>query len=188
MEEIVQKFGTTELVIMLLLGIVIILAGYRIKKTAFFIAWFLLGFVGCSYIMPQISQTWPAIADSQLYQTLIQIGAGVLVAMLGFSFEKLCVGGICFALTILASIQYFGTEMQTLAISAVVGVLIAGFAVMMMKPATIIATSGVGAYATTIAILMLTSGVMRNDLYWPLFLGLTAVGSGIQFMTTRGMS
>ena len=188
MEEIIQGFGTTELVIMLLLGIVVLLVGYRIKKIAFFIAWFLLGYIGCSYIMPQIKQALPEIVSEPLFQTLIPIGGGLLVAMLGFSIEKLCVGGICFALTILASVQYFGSEMQTIAISAVVGVLIAGFAVVMMKPATIIATSGVGAYACTVAGIMLFAGVTHNDFYWPLLLGLTALGSGIQFLTTKNMS
>ena len=188
MEEIVKGFGTTELVIMLLLGIVVLFFGYRIKKVAFFIAWFILGFVGTSYLMPQISQAIPEVANTQIYQILIQITGGILLSLLGFSIEKLCVGGLCFALVMLVSVQYFGSEMQTIAISAIIGVVVAGVAVMMMKPAAIIATSGVGAYAVTIAFLMLITGVSYNTFYWPMLIGFTLVGSIVQFLTTKHLS
>lgn len=188
MDEIVSGFNTTELIIMLMLGVAVMFAGYRIKKIAFFVAWFILGYIGATYLLPQIEQWLPEVASTQLYQILIPIAGGLLLALLGFSIEKLCVSGICFALTMLASIQYFGTEMQTLAISAVVGIIIAGAATMLMKPATIIATSGVGAYAVTIALLMLITGISQGDLYWPMLIGFTAIGSTIQFLTTKGVS
>lgn len=188
MEEIIQNLSNTELIIMLVLGIVVMLVGYRIKKVAFFVAWFLLGFIGTTYLMPQISNLWPEIGNSQLYQTLITIGGGLIVAMMGFSIEKLCVAGICFALTILVSIQFFGNGVETIGISAVVGLAIGSAAVVLMKPATIVATSGVGAYATTIALIMSVSGITQNEFYWPMLLGFTAVGSTIQFLTTRNMS
>ena len=39
-----DKLGIPEAVIMLALGAVVLLFGYRIKKIALFIIWFLLGF------------------------------------------------------------------------------------------------------------------------------------------------
>jgi hypothetical protein len=188
MEEIIRGFGTTELIIMLALGVGMLLLGYRIKKIAFFVAWFILGYVGTSYLMPQITEMAPEVASTKLFQVLIPIGGGLLVALLGFSIEKLCVAGICFALTMLASIQYFGTDIQTIAISAIVGVIVAGVATMLMKPATIIATAGVGAYAITISLIVLITGISQNDAYWPMLLCLTAAGSIFQFMTTKNMS
>lgn len=185
MEEIISGFNTPELVIMLALGVLVMLFGYRVKKIAFFIAWFILGYMGVTYLMPQIMQWLPEVASTQLYQILLPIGGGLLLALLGFSIEKLCVGGICFALTMLVAVQYFGSEIQTIAIAAVVGVVIAGASTMLMKPATIIATAGVGAYAVTMALLILITGISKHDFYWPMLIGFTAVGAVFQFLTTK---
>ena len=188
MEEIVSGFNTPELVIMLGLGVLVLLFGYRIKKMAFFVAWFILGYIGVTYLLPEIMKLLPEGFNTDLYRALIPIAGGLLLALLGFSIEKLCVGGICFALTMLVAVQYFGTEMQTLAIAAVVGVVVAGAATMLMKPATIIATAGVGAYAITVALLMLITGISQHEFYWPMLIGFTVVGAVFQFLTTKKMS
>ena len=180
-----DKLGIPEAVIMLGLGLVVLLFGYRIKKIAFFIIWFLLGFNLVLWLLPTINDLVPEIAASELYQTLLPIGGGVLLALLGFSIEKLCVGGICFVLTMLITIQYFGTEMQTLAIGGVIGVLAAGLAVMVMKPATIIATAVAGAYALTLAIMKLNTDIDFEAFYWPMIGGIAAAGAVFQFLTTK---
>ena len=185
MEEIINGFNTPELVIMLALGVLVMLFGYRVKKVAFFVAWFILGYIGVSYLTPEIAKVLPEGLNTDLFRALIPIGGGLLLALLGFSIEKLCVSGICFALVMLVAVQYFGTEMQTIAIAAVVGIVVAGAATMLMKPATIIATSGVGAYAVTVALLILITGISQHDFYWPMLIGLTAVGAVFQFLTTK---
>ena len=185
--EIINRFETPELIIMLGLGLAVLLFGYRIKKIAFFIIWFLLGYIGLSYLLPELIKIWPAI-DTDLYRALIPIGGGLLLALLGFSIEKFCVGAICFALTILIGVQYFGTEMQTLAITSVVGIIAAGVAVMLMKPATVIATSVAGAYAITLALLTLIPSISQETYYWPMLIGMTLVGTVFQFLTTKRVS
>lgn len=186
--KLIGHFQMPELFIMLGVGLAVLLFGYRLKKIAFFIIWFLLGFIGVTYLMPEIVKISPEIANSDLYQTLIPIGGGLLLALLGFSIEKLCVGGICFVLVMLVSTQYFGAEMQTLAMSAVVGVVAAGAAVMLMKPATIIATAAAGAYAITLALLALIPNLNFGEFYWPLIIGIAAAGSIFQFLTTKRVS
>ena len=182
-----DKLGIPEAVIMLALGAVVLLFGYRIKKIAFFIIWFLLGFNLVSILMPFINQNVEVIASSDLYQTLLPIGGGLLLALLGFSIEKLCVGGICFVLSMLVTVQYFGTDIQTMAIGGIIGVLVAGFAVMVMKPATIIATAVAGAYALTLAIMKLNTDINFETFYWPMIFGIAAAGSIFQFLTTKRM-
>ena len=186
--KLIGHFQMPELFIMLGVGLAVLLFGYRLKKIAFFIIWFLLGFIGVTYLMPEIIKLSPEIASNGLYQTLIPIGGGLLLALLGFSIEKLCVGGICFVLLMLVSTQYFGAEMQTLAMSAVVGVVAAGAAVMLMKPATIIATAAAGAYAITLALLALIPNLNFGEFYWPLIIGIAAAGSIFQFLTTKRVS
>ena len=186
--EMIENFQTPELIIMLGVGLAVLLFGYRLKKIAFFVVWFMLGYLGMSYLMPQINNLVPEIAASELYQNLLPIAGGLLLALMGFSIEKLCVGGICFVLVMLLAVQYFGTDMQTLAIAAVVGVIVAGAAVMLMKPATIIATSAVGAYAITLALMKLVSDISFENYYWPMILGITAIGGVFQFLTTKRVS
>ena len=84
----INNFGLPELLIMAGLGLAVLLFGYRIKKIAFFIIWFILGYNLMMFLMPVINGAVPQIADSQLYQVLLPIGGGLLLALLGFSIEK----------------------------------------------------------------------------------------------------
>ena len=190
MDTIVKGFQTPELLIMLGLGLAVMLFGYRIKKVAFLIAWFLLGYIGLTNLLQiqEIRQLLPEFLLTDLYQILLPIGGGLLLALLGFSIEKLCVGGICFFLVMMAGIQYFGNDIQTIAITAVVGLIVAVAAVMLMKHATIVATAGIGAYATTLALLALISGIDQNTFYWPMLIGFAAIGTVFQFLTTKHVS
>lgn len=173
---------------MLGIGLAVLLFGYRLKKIAFFIIWFLLGYMGMTYLMPEIIKLVPDIANNDYYKMLIPIGGGLLLAMLGFAIEKLCVGGICFVLVMLITVQYFGTNMQTLAIAAVVGVIVSGAAVMLLKPATIVATAVAGAYGITTALLLLIPDIDHGVFYWPMIGGLSAIGAIFQFLTTKRVS
>lgn len=186
--DMVSKFEPYELVILIVVGVAAMLLGYRIKKIAFFGIWFLLGYMLVGYFMPEIVKWNQEIANNSLWQILLPVGGGLLLALLGFSIEKLCVGGICFALVMLITVQYFGTEMSTVAIGGVVGVIVSGIAVMLMKPATIVATAAAGGYAVTLAILALFPDINQEIYYFPLIGGTTLLGSLFQFMTTKDMS
>lgn len=185
MEINFSNFETPELLIMAGIGLALMFFGYRIKKGAFFLIWFILGYNLTSFLMPTINNVAPDFIKTDLYQALMPIAGGLLLALLGFSIEKLCVGGICFALVLMITIRYFGTEMQTLAIGGVVGILAAGLAVTLMKPAIIVASSVAGAYAITIAVLTLVPDIDKNTFYFPILIGLSAIGSIAQFLTTK---
>ena len=166
-------------------GLLLIFLGYRIKKIAFFIVWFLLGYIATGYLMPIINGAVAEIANSDLWQSLLPIVGGLLLGLMGFMVEKVCLGGICFGLTLMMTAQYFGTEIQTMAIGGIIGVVLGGFAVMMLKPATIIATSVAGGYALTLALLALAPDLDREALFWPMIAGFSVLGTGVQFITCR---
>ena len=180
-----DKLGVPEAVIMIGLGLLLLVFGYRIKKIAFFIIWFILGFNLVLFLMPTINNALPEIASSELYQNLLPIAGGLLLALLGFSIEKICVSGICFALVLMITVQYFGAEVMYLAIGGIIGVILAGVAVRLMKPATIIATAFAGAYTLTLSILKLNPGIDFGVMYWPMILGIAVVGALFQFLTTK---
>lgn len=183
------NFQMPQLLIMAAIGIAVLLFGYRIKKIGFFIIWFLLGLNLTIYLMPWINSVAPVIAGSALWQNLLPIAGGLLFGLLGFSIEKFCVGAICFALVMMITVQYFGNSIQALAIGAVIGVIVAAVAVMMIKPAIIIATAIAGAYALTSCILTWAAGsaIDAGTFYFPILIGLSALGAIFQFCTTDGV-
>lgn len=166
-------------------GLLLMFLGYKIKKIAFFIVWFLLGYIATGYLMPIINGAVAEIANSEMWQSLLPIGGGLLLGLLGFMVEKVCVGGVCFGLTLMMTAQYFGTEMQTMIIGAVIGAVVGGVAVMMLKPATILATAVAGAYALTLAILALAPDLDKETLFWPMIAGFSVLGAGVQFVSCR---
>lgn len=186
--EMIKALELYELLILIAIGLAVLFFGYRIKKVAFFIIWFLLGYNLMTLLMPTLNNLVPDIAGNNIYQFLLPIAGGVLLAMLGFTIEKLCVGGICFVLTMVITAQYFGTEMSTLAIGAVVGILLAGLAVALMKPAIIVATALAGAYALTLTIFAFFNQISFETYYWPILIGIMAIGALFQYATTKHVS
>lgn len=176
------------MIIMALIGLAVLFFGYRIKKAAFFLIWFIIGYNIMGFLMPTINNVAPEVVKTELYQTLIPIAGGILLAFLGFSIEKFCVGALCFALVMMITIRYFGTDVQTLAIGGVLGIIAGAVAVMMIKPAIIIATSVAGAYAITVAILFLFPAVSAQIYYFPILGGLALIGALFQFTTTKHLS
>ncbi|MDO4611592.1 MAG: hypothetical protein Q4B34_01905, partial [Candidatus Saccharibacteria bacterium] len=163
----------------------LMLAGYKIKKIAFFVIWFVIGWTLMEYLMPIINSAVAEIAANGMMQWLLPLCGGLIVALLGFSIEKLCVGGICFGLVVMITAQYFGTEIQTLIIGAILGVVAAGLAVTLMKPAIIVATSVAGAYLTTMSLISIFPEISEQVFYWPMLIGGSVIGSVFQFLTTR---
>ena len=166
-------------------GLALMLIGYKIKKIAFFIIWFLLGYIASRYLLPIINSALPEVAESNFWQGLIPILGGLLLGLMGFMIEKICLGGAVFGLTLLMTAQYFGTEIQTMVIGGIIGAVLGGVAVMMMKPATIIATSIAGGYALTLAILALAPELDVETWFWPMIVGFGALGSLIQFISCK---
>ena len=166
-------------------GLALMFLGYKIKKAAFFVIWFLLGYIATGYLMPIINPAVPEIANSSFWQGLLPILGGLLLGLMGFMIEKIALGGICFGLTLMMTAQYFGTEIQTMVIGGIVGAILAGVAVMMIKPATIVATSVGGAYALTLAVLKLASGIDAETAFWPMIIGFAVLGTVIQFISCK---
>lgn len=182
-----DSLGAPQVIIIAIIGLLVLVAGYRIKKIAFFLIWFILGFYLSATLLPYISPVLPheLVYNWPEYRMLLPLAGGLLLAFFGFSFEKLCVAGICFALVILITVQYFGRDIQTVVAGGMIGVLLAGASTMLLKPATILATSAAGAYTITMALLVLVPNINQEIAYFPSLVGLTALGALVQFLTTR---
>ncbi len=187
-KEIESKFRGLELyesIILIGIGLLVLLFGYRLKKLAFFIIWFLIGYNLMIFLMPALNGLVPQIAENNLWQLLLPIAGGLLLALLGFSIEKVCIAGICFFLVMMITIQYFGTDLPTLAIGAIIGAVAAAAGTALIKPAVIIATAIAGAYALTMAVLNIFPDVSMEVFYFPMIGIFAFIGAIFQFMTTK---
>lgn len=177
---------TYELIFAIILGLLLLFAGFKIKKITFFILWFIIGhYLMTTYLMSPINNAVPQIAGEALWQNLLPIAGGLLLALLGFTIEKLCIAGITLGVTMMITTQYFGTEIQTLLIGLVIGVILAGVSTAMIKPASIIVTSACGAYLLTISLLQIVTAIDLHPYYFLILLAFAAVGIATQFSTNR---
>ena len=177
---------TYELIFAIIIGHLLLLAGYRIKKITFFIAWFIIGYyIMETYLLGIINNAVPQIANDAIYQNLLPLAGGVLMGCLGFTLEKLCVAGITLGVTMMITTKYFGTDVTTLLVGLVIGVILAGVATALMKPAYIVATSAMGAYLLTIALIGLVTAIDLNPYYFLILIALAAIGIITQFSTTK---
>ena len=173
-------------IILIIIGLIVLLFGYKIKKIGFFIIWFMISYYLMGFLMPTLNSWIPQIAGNDFWQTLLPFAGGLLLGLLGFSVEKFCVGGITFILTILIIIQYFGTMPSTILIAAVFGAIVAAAAVALMKPAIIVMTSAAGAYALTTSLITIFT-IDQSTFFFPLLLGITIIGSVSQFIRYKGI-
>lgn len=185
LEAKVKGMELYESLIMAAVGLAVLLFGYRIKKLAFFIIWFLIGYNLILILMPWIQTFAPEVVNTELYQSLLPIAGGALLALMGFSIEKFCVSALCFALIILITVQYFGTEVPTLAIGAILGGVAGTVAIRMLKPAIILATAIAGGWALTVALLQIFPDINREVFYFPMIAIISAIGAIFQFKTTK---
>ena len=174
-----------ELVFTIIIGLLACFFGYRIKKITFFVLWFLLGFNLVRFFLPTITGWFPAIEGSALWENLLPICGGLLLSLIGFTIEKLCVSGLCFFLVMLIGIRYFGTDTPVLLITAVVGVIAGALAVRLMKPSVIALTAVAGAYALTNVLFSFIPELDRVLLYLPSLAGIAVIGAIFQVTTTK---
>lgn len=126
-------------IIAIIIGVFLCLFGYRIKKVAFIIIWFLIGYLLASYAIAQIE-------IDQLWRQLIPIVAGTLLGVLGFSIEKLCIFAVAtfgVSTTIIDTFQL--SEPLPIILAIAVGVVVGIIATRFIKPLGIITTSLSGA-------------------------------------------
>ena len=183
--DMIQDLELYEVLIFAALSLAVLFFGYRIKKIAFFIIWFLIGINGMHYLMPIISENVSVVAESELYQALLPIAGGLLLGLLGFSIEKVCVSLSAFALVMLITVQYFGTEVPTLIIGGVIGVAAGSLAAILIKPAIIVASSLAGGYGLTLVIFSFFPQIDFDVFYWPVLAGISAIGALFQFSSTK---
>ena len=120
-------------IIAIIIGLILAFAGYRIKRIAMAIIWFIIGYSLVKMFLPNL-------VEDPFWQTILQIAAGALLSMVGLSIEKLAVSLTAGAVVTMLVIQHFGpiTNWTLVAIAIACGTIAGVIAVWIMKPAVIL--------------------------------------------------
>ena len=166
-------------IIALIVGFFLLLFGYRVKKIAITIIWFIIGYWLVSLFVDQI------IAD-QMWQFILCCVGGLVLGMLGMTIERFAIFvtvGATFAMFV---IQNFGpvTDWVLPVIAVAVGVVAGTIAVWLVKPMIILATAIEGARLVTVSGLALLN-FPQPEWYMVLLLAVAAFGIVFQWNNCR---
>lgn len=179
------SFFIPETIITIILSLIVCFFGYKLKKLALFIIWFIVGY-SLGKMIPG-----SAVNNDQLWLTIIPLATGLLAAMLSLSIERLCVsllaGTIGFFATMNLAFGGVYTLMPNVVVSVAVAVVLAIIAVACIKPMSILITAIGGAYYAATALATL-SFIAAINLPMALILTcvLAALGAVFQFRNNHG--
>ena len=175
-----ENLAQYQSLIAIAIGLFLCFFGYRLKKVAFIVIWFIIGF----YLMSLIS---PKITDDQTWQLVMQFGAGILLGMLGFSIEKLCIFAVAtfsVSTTLIEAFQL--TEILPIALAIGAGVIVGCIAVVIIKPVSIITTALSGAKLIA-KYSVLQFSLDHHPYFLIILIAAMAVGAIFQFKNCRNI-
>ena len=183
-------------IIAIIIGLILAFAGYRLKRIAMSIIWFVIGYS----IMGQFA---PNLIEDPFWQMILRIAAGAILSMIGLSIEKLAVSLTTGVVVTWFIIQHFGpvTSWVLPCVAIAIGVVAGTIAVWAMKPAVIVFTGIEGANLLATNILALITNILAlipaeilgklpfdNALLFTIvFVIIAVVGITSQWQSTRNM-
>ena len=175
-----------ELIVSIIIGLLLCFAGYRLKRVAFAIICFVLGYWAVKTYLPNV-------VPDPFWQWILQVGAGAILAFVSASAEKLAVGLTAGFAIFQIVMQHFGpaTDWTLPAIAVAIAVVGACVAVALMKPAVIVYTGIYGAHMLATAIVgLFPADVSANfpPLVWILLGAFAAGGIVYQFKSTKNIA
>ena len=173
--EILQQY---EPILAIAIGVFLCLFGYRIKKVAFVVIWFLIGYYLMSLVVGNITQ-------DPIWQQILPLGAGLLLGVLGFSIEKFCIFAVATFTVSTTLIDLFQmSEPIPIAFAVAAGVIVGCIAVAFIKPLGIVTTALSG--AKLIAKYTVSSLALNHEPYFLIILAACfVIGCLYQFKSNR---
>jgi len=161
-----------ETLIAIAIGVFLCLFGYKLKRVAFVIIWFAIGY----YLMSLLA---PKLTNDPTWLQLLPIAAGVVLGVFGFSLEKLCIFAVAaYAVSTTLIDTFLLYEPLHIALAIGAGVVVGLLAVRLIKPFGIVTTAFSG--AKLIAKYSLTALPLAHYPSFPIIL-LAAAAIGILF-------
>jgi hypothetical protein len=173
-----ENLAAYEPAIAIIIGVFLCFFGYRVKKIAFTVVWFIIGF----YLMSLVA---PHITSDQTWQTLLPIIAGLAMSLLGFTIERFCIfaaATYAVSTTIIETFQM--TEFLPIIFAIAAGVVVGCIAVSFIKPLGIITTSLSGAKLLAKYIISIAN-LSHEPYFYAILIGCFALGVLFQYRTCR---
>ena len=182
----IPSFFIPEAIITIVLALIVCFFGYKLKKVALFIIWFIIGY-NLGKMIPA-----SAVNNDPLWLTVLPLATGLLASMLSLSIERLCVallaGTVGFFMTM--NLVFGGSYifMPNVVIAIAVAVVLGCIAAACIKPMTIIITAIGGAYyaATNALIAIPTLAAINLPMALILTCVLATLGIVFQFSSNKG--
>ena len=167
-----------ESIIGILLVAAVLFYVYRLKRVAFSIIWFALGYSIIKTILPDYIQ-------GDFLRTLVPVCGGLLLALIGISIERFAVFATTAVATYSIAAEIIGTSTWAgIGIAIAIAVIVGGIAVALMKPAIIAATACAAAHVIARSLISLI-GLAHDPWYLILLVVIAAIGALYQFKNTR---
>ncbi len=182
---------TTSL-LSIILSVVLCFFGYKLKRVAFAIAWFIIGFRLATVGLPYITPYFPPEIDP-FFIEILPLLIGLLCSLIGASIERLCIFLIALGVTYVTYFNLVKTgsaelTAMGLGLCAVIGTIIGMISVSIMRPAIILLTAYVGGQQIG-NILITLFNVPTNALLASIILiGVMVAGAIYQFKTTKHLA
>lgn len=171
-----------EAVVALILAFAVCLFGYKLKKIAFFIIWFIIGYQIGKLIPPE------TFNNDQVWTFVVPIAVGILFSMIGLSVERLCVALLAGAIGFFLTIDFLGgtyTFMPNVVVAIAAAVILGCIAVAAIKPMIIFITAVGGAYYIGLSLVSMF-GLAHVPFFYIITIVAAAFGLGFQFTQNKG--
>jgi hypothetical protein len=171
-------------IITIILGLLACFFGYKIKKFALFIIWFIIGY----NLGLKVPSDW--YMGNELITAILPFCIGLLLSLIGLTAEKICISLIAGVFAFFAAINFQGGvfTLQTTILAGIVAALAGCIAGFLVKPAFIILTAVIGAYYVGLNVVGMD---IPHVTYVPFFYIITAVlavlGMLYQFKKNKGL-
>ena len=178
-------------IISIVLGAVVCFYGYGLKKFAFALLWFIVGFKLSTGILgiPEVASLFDGI-DPMLIQ-FIPLAVGLLCSLIGTAIERAAIATLSFGLTMYLAITLMQTgiipyNLMYFGLAIIIGAAVACVSVRFIKPAIIIFSAIIGAQEIATALLLLIPALNTIPAAsMVLMIVLAILGSAFQFKHSK---
>lgn len=172
-----------EALIAIALGIFLCLFGYKLKRVAFVIIWFAIGYFLTKYLAPNFTN------DPNWLQILPILG-GIVLGVFGFSLEKICIFAVATYAVSTTLIDAFNVDDPLFIGLAIAGGVLVGIAaVKFIKPFGIITTALSGAKLVAkysiIELATVNHPIPHNPNFFIILIAAAVIGMLYQFKTCK---
>lgn len=178
-----MEAAATTAIISIAIGIFLLLFGYRLKRIAITVLWFIIGYWLAKQFVGYI-------VSEQIWQIILCCISGLLLGMVGIAIERFAVFvtvGITFGMAFLQNFGGSTPDWATIAIAVAIGVVAGVIAVWLMKPMIIFATSFEGSSLVVQQGIILLNVAPTAELKLILLFAIAAFGIVFQWNSCRNL-